>query len=154
MACIGISKWTEEIKIHTFFILRWLGVSAVFFELSSEFEAYLLYSEKLNSDVCKSHPCVSVKFGQHSPPPASASNSSFYCCLQLAKQCTLHTSHLMFGKHSNTKVINARQDPGIKTIALLPNHHNGTLLSLLQAMEQPVSASFWMSFLAGRNMDF
>ena len=131
MASIGISKWTEEIEVHTLFvytvllctILRWLGVSADFFELPSEFEAYLLYSEKLNWNVCKSHLRTSVKLGQCSPPQ-SAPNRSFYCWLQLAKQCVFHTSHLMFGKHSNTKVINARQDPGKK--------NNCTVAHLLQ----------------------
>lgn len=41
------TKFTPSSYLLCFFV-PWLGVSADFFELSTEFEAYLLYSEKLN----------------------------------------------------------------------------------------------------------
>lgn len=47
---------SHPLHIYCASFVRWLGLSADFFELSSEFEAYLLYFEKLNLDVCKSHP--------------------------------------------------------------------------------------------------
>lgn len=70
--------------------------------------AYTLISHR-----CKPHPHASAKFRQHSLPPGTHSRS-FYCWLQLAEQCMLHTNYLMSGKHSKPKDISARQDTGKK----------------------------------------
>lgn len=70
--------------------------------------AYTLISHR-----CKPHPHASAKFRQHSLPPGTHSRS-FYCWLQLAEQCMLHTNYLMSGKHSKPKDISAQQDTGKK----------------------------------------